>query len=99
MNRKETGFLDKPLAMMTGEDLASLLKYTFPEMLSERRYAHGIRELMQHLGCGLSKAHELSRIGVFEKAVVSSVGKRKVYDVDMALKLASDYQKNNNNKK
>lgn len=96
---KNVDFLSKPVFSMTGEDFSSLLKYTFPELSKNTVIAHGIKELKTHLGCGFSKVNELSRQGVFNDAIVSSIGKKKLYDVEKARELANQYQKEHKNNK
>jgi len=88
--------LDKPIWQMTGEEFFSLLRKTLSETSKAghtRRVAHGLTELGAHLGCGRTQTVKLNRLGVFDKAVISSVGRKKLYDVDTALQSALEYVK------
>lgn len=97
MEKKNVDFLFKPIVMMNGEEFSSLLRYTLQDLSKNKELAHGLKELRKQLGCGASMANNLSRLGVFEEAVVSSIGKRKLYDVEKARELADKYQKEHKN--
>lgn len=56
-----------------------------------RRTATGAAELAPAIGCGQTKIYEMLKAGVLEDAIVSSVGRRRVYDVDLAIEAARKY--------
>ena len=44
---------------------------------------------------GRSKVSDLKRRGVLDGAVISSIGRKTVFDVKTAMRLVSEYQSNN----
>ena len=56
-----------------------------------RRTATGAAELAPAIGCGQTKIYEMLKAGVLEDAIVSSVGRRRVYDIDLAIEAARKY--------
>lgn len=97
--KKSEDFLSKPVFSMTGEEFSLLVKYTLQDFSKKKEIAHGLKELKQQLGCGASMIYNLSSLGVFDEAIVSSIGKRKLYDVEKARELANKYQKEQKNNK
>ncbi len=91
--------LEKPLWQMTGEEFLQLNELTrgslnpTTENNEPKLYAHGVNELATMLGCCQSTVYALKKIGVLDKAIVSQIGKRIIFDVHKARELADEYQK------
>lgn len=93
--------LEKPVWQMTGAEFSCMLRHTFSDRSSgnrgqDRKVAHGLAELKESLGCGRTRLIELQKLGVFDDAIISSVGKKYLYDVDKALEAAMNYIKSLN---
>lgn len=87
---------DKPLLTVTIGEFAALMAAILndgKEHQEARTTARGLEELAGRLGCGRSKVSELKRLGVLDKAVISNVGRKAVFDVETAIKLVSEYRK------
>ena len=96
--------LQKPVCMMTGEELAFLIHnigLLADKKVSEgksptanRRFAYGIKGIADTFGCSIPTANRIKKSGAIDNAI-SQVGRKIVLDVDLALELAAD---NNVNK-
>lgn len=89
---------EKPVWMMTGSEFSEMLRQTISDSLIQhhlghRKVAHGLNELKEYLGCGKTRLVELGKLGILDEAIISSVGKQKLYDVDKALSAVSKYMK------
>ena len=98
------GLLEKPVYMMTGEEYLELTHYALansPNAAGQK--ALGVHALAVELGCSESTIYALMRApreedgsnvggGVLREAIVSRIGRRIVFDVDKARKLADEYQ-------
>ena len=89
------GLLEKPVYMMTGEEYLELTHYALanspnaanrPTQAGQK--ALGVHALAVELGCSESTIYALMR----REAIVSRIGRRIVFDVDKARKLADGYQ-------
>ena len=94
------GLLEKPVYMMTGEEYLELTHYA---LAKAGQKALGVHALAVELGCSESTIYALMRApreedgsnvggGVLREAIVSRIGRRIVFDVDKARKLADGYQ-------
>ena len=100
------GLLEKPVYMMTGEEYLELTHYALansPRPTQAGQKALGVHALAVELGCSESTIYALMRApreedgsnvggGVLREAIVSRIGRRIVFDVDKARKLADEYQ-------
>ena len=98
-NSKNNYLLEKPIWQMTGEEFLQLNELTRSSSNHQQEnnetkvYAHGINELASMLGCCQSTVYSLKKLGILDKAIVSQIGKRIVFDVNKARELADEYQK------
>ena len=83
------GLLEKPVYMMTGEEYLELTHYA----LANSPNAANIYALMR-----APREEDGSNVGggVLRDAIVSRIGRRIVFDVDKARKLADEYQATRN---
>lgn len=95
MDFKNSSLLAKPIWQMTGEEFLQLNELTRTEESSEsaHAYAYGIGELSKMIGCCQSTVYALKKQGVLDDAIVSNIGRRIIFDVETARKLADDYQR------
>ena len=95
------GLLEKPVYMMTGEEYLELTHYALAN--SPNAANRPVHALAVELGCSESTIYALMRApreedgsnvggGVLREAIVSRIGRRIVFDVDKARKLADGYQ-------
>ena len=82
------GLLEKPVYMMTGEEYLELTHYALANSpnAANRPTQAGQKALGVH-----ALAVEVGG-GVLREAIVSRIGRRIVFDVDKARKLADEYQ-------
>jgi len=88
--------LSKSLFQMTGQDVMTLLLYVDSQKHGDTRreneeFAFGITELAQILGCSSTTIHKLMKEANLRQAVTSKLGRKLVFDVKMARKLAREY--------
>lgn len=93
--------LQKPVCMMTGEELAFLInniglltdkKDECPERTASpanRKLAYGIKGIAETFGCSIPTANRIKKSGAIDNAI-SQVGRKIVLDVDLALELAGN---------
>ncbi len=88
--------LEKPVCMMTGQELTILLDRTGkadakvsspPE--PEKHYEYGIEGLAKVFGCSIPTANRIKKSGVID-AAISQIGRKIVVDADLALALAKE---------
>jgi hypothetical protein len=92
MEKKNTIDPSRPLFTVSVGEFLDLVRTAVGE--EDRTIARGLTELAGRLGCGRSKVSELRRLGVLDGAVISEVGRQKVFDVRKAVELAGEYTKN-----
>lgn len=87
--------LQKPVAMMTGEELLFLFskgiesKNTkMSQSVSKGNY-YGIEGIARVFGCSVPTANRIKRSGVIDKAI-TQIGRKIVIDADLALALAKE---------
>ena len=85
----------KPVAMMTGEELSFLIDSrmatwaTEIASLSQRRIYYGIEGIAQIFGCSVQTANRIKKSGKIN-AAITQVGRKIIVDADHALQLAQD---------
>ncbi len=94
--------LGKPLWQMSGEEYMQLTEYVLskkkpatppvPKEELKPEYIHGIQALAEYLGCSESTVYLMKKDGIFDKAIVSTVGKKIIFDGRLALKLANKHR-------
>ena len=85
--------LGKLLMQMTGKDLLLLmgeLRESQTQPSQPVRFAYGIQELASELGCCSTTVYYLMKKGTIKQAVISHVGKKYVFDVEMARRLIAE---------
>ena len=85
--------LQKPVAMMTGEELRYLLESSrgtetsdSTQMVQPKRMFFGIEGIAQIFGCSVPTANRIKKSGVINDAI-TQVGRKIIIDGDMALAL------------
>ena len=88
-----TQLLQKPIAMMTGEELCFLItrsvestEGTTPQVASKGNY-YGIEGIARVFGCSVPTANRIKKSGIIDKAI-TLFGCLFVVDADLALSLA-----------
>ena len=85
--------LQKPIAMMTGEELAYLINSSMEAKANEatpivqKRTYYGIEGIAQVFGCSVPTANRIKRSGIIDDAI-TQIGRKIIVDADMALALA-----------
>lgn len=87
--------LQKPIAMMTGEELCFLItksventEVTTPQVASKGNY-YGIEGIARVFGCSVPTANRIKKSGIIDKAI-TQIGRKIVVDADLALSLAKE---------
>ena len=90
-----TQLLQKPIAMMTGEELCFLItksvetgEKSSPQTLSKGNY-YGIEGIARVFGCSVPTANRIKKSGIIDKAI-TQIGRKIVVDADLALSLAKE---------
>lgn len=84
--------LQKPIAMMTGEELTFLIKNyassnnPSPTILQQKNY-YGIEGIAQVFGCSVPTANRIKKSGVIDDAI-TQIGRKIIIDAEKALALA-----------
>lgn len=85
---------------MTGEEFLQLNELTRNSSADSAEngntscmLVYGVSDLAKVIGCSQSTVYALKKLGVFDKAIVSHIGKKIVFDAEKARKLADEYQK------
>ena len=87
--------LQKPVAMMTGEELFFLLskgiesKNTNMSQSVPKENYYGIEGIARIFGCSVPTANRIKKSGVIDKAI-TQIGRKIVIDADLALSLAKE---------
>lgn len=88
--------LQKPIAMMTGEELCFLITKSVentetvtPQVASKGNY-YGIEGIARVFGCSVPTANRIKKSGIIDKAI-TQIGRKIVVDADLALSLAKEY--------
>ena len=95
--------LQKPIAMMTGEELTFLLNSSMEAKTNEqtpvvqKRTFYGIEGIAQVFGCSVPTANRIKRSGIID-AAITQVGRKIIVDADMALALAKEAEANKEKK-
>ena len=89
MEKKNAMDHSRPLFTLTVGEFFDLVRAAVGE--GDRSTDRGLTELAGRLRCGRSKVSELRRLGVLDGAVISEVGRQKVFDVRKAVELAGEY--------
>ena len=95
--------LQKPIAMMTGEELTFLLNSSMEAKVNEqtpvvqKRTYYGIEGIAQVFGCSVPTANRIKRSGIID-AAITQVGRKIIVDADMALALAKEAEANKEKK-
>lgn len=97
MDKDINSLLAKPLWQLTGSDYVALHAYacsvyTAGPEASQVIRVKGVHDLAQYLCCSESQVYKLLRAGVLESAILFKVGKSIVFNGEVALKCAADYQ-------
>ena len=87
--------LQKPIAMMTGEELCFLItksvitaESSSPNTTSKGNY-YGIEGIARVFGCSVPTANRIKKSGIIDKAI-TQIGRKIVVDADLALSLAKE---------
>ena len=95
--------LQKPIAMMTGEELTFLLNSSMEAKANEqtpvvqKRTYYGIECIAQVFGCSVPTANRIKRSGIID-AAITQIGRKIIVDADMALALAKEAEANKEKK-
>mgnify|MGYP002526335699 FL=1 len=95
--------LQKPIAMMTGEELTFLLNSSMEAKANEqtpvvqKRTFYGIEGIAQVFGCSVPTANRIKRSGIID-AAITQIGRKIIVDADMALALAKEAAANKEKK-
>lgn len=87
--------LQKPVAMMTGEELFFLLskglesKNTNMAQSAPKGNYYGIVGIARIFGCSVPTANRIKKSGIIDKAI-TQIGRKIVVDADLALTLAKE---------
>ena len=82
---------------MSGEEFCQLTMYANSSCQAggnsaSKEYAYGIHELGTIIGCCDSTIYSLKKQGVLNDAIVSQIGKKIIFDVEKARRLAGEFQ-------
>ena len=96
--------MKKPLWQMTGEEYVALHTYACTLYNGEGvrkavTCCKGVHAVADFCSCSDSQIHKLLREGVLDSAIVSRIGKRIVFDGEMARELAEAYMKSHRKSK
>ena len=87
--------LQKPIAMMTGEELCFLIGKSVESIEKPTSQAtskgnyYGIEGIARVFGCSVPTANRIKKSGVIDKAI-TQIGRKIVVDADLALSLAKE---------
>lgn len=86
---------------MSGDEFCFLMANTsdFQKQTPKKEIVRGNQSLSEALGCGMTKIYQLRHLGILDGAVLSSVGRMTVYDVEKARELAEAYMQSINSTK
>ena len=94
--------LSTPLWQMTGSDFCKLQSYAnaldkSKTPLAGRTLCASVHALAVYLNCCDATIYALRKEGVLDSAIVSQIGRRIVFDGEIARELASAYQTDRRN--
>ena len=99
MENQAIDLMKKPVCMMSGEELVMLTKFAnsmqtpnSPPDSFKRVQVIGIKDLATYLGCCESTIYAIKKAGALDRAIISKIGHRIVFDAEKARELANDYQ-------
>ena len=87
--------LQKPIAMMTGEELRFLIGKRVEttesptSQTTSRGNYYGIEGIARVFGCSVPTANRIKKSGIIDKAI-TQIGRKIVVDADLALSLAKE---------
>ena len=87
--------LQKPIAMMTGEELCFLITKSVESteaatpQVAAKGYYYGIEGISRVFGCSVPTANRIKKSGIIDKAI-TQIGRKIVVDADLALSLAKE---------
>jgi hypothetical protein len=88
--------LQKPVAMMTGEELVFMLKHSLPSSETKsspadsgEHFVYGINGIAKLFGCSVPTANRIKKSGVINDAI-TQVGRKIVVEAQLALKLVKE---------
>lgn len=87
--------LQKPIAMMTGEELCYLITKSVETgeksstQPSTKGNYYGIEGIARVFGCSVPTANRIKKSGIIDKAI-TQIGRKIVVDADLALALAKE---------
>ena len=90
-----TQLLQKPIAMMTGEELCFLITKSVENteaatpQVASKGYYYGIEGIARVFGCSVPTANRIKKSGIIDKAI-TQIGRKIVVDADLALSLAKE---------
>ena len=100
--------LNTPVWQMTGEQQYRLIQYalgnggpnsesnpamvTVTPIASRRTRIAGVHALAQYMECCDSLVYKLRREGVLDEAIISRIGKKIVFDGEIARRCANEFQ-------
>ena len=95
-----TSLMQKPVCMMSGEELCLLTQYvhqstTSSEMTSSAQGTAnviGVKALAVYLGCSESTIYTIKKQGILDKAIVAQIGRKIIFNAPLARELANAYQ-------
>ncbi|MEE0908617.1 MAG: DUF3853 family protein [Muribaculaceae bacterium] len=97
----------KPVAMMTGEELATLVAdavaptdgdaTTVTQLVASLpKYVYGIKGIAELFGCSVPTANRIKRSGIINDAI-TQIGRKIIVDAEKALILAAGSKCNDSN--
>lgn len=93
------GLLGRPLWQLSCQEFLTLMRHLLaefgsasPESVSQRQ-AIGMTALAKALGCSTSLLYGIRHNTNFDEAVISRIGRKEVYDIETARKIANEYMK------
>ena len=91
--------LGRPLWQLSCQEYLALMRYllskfgSFSSDSTHPRQAIGMTALAKALGCSTSLLYGIRHNVDFGDAVISRIGRKEVYDIETARKIANDYMK------
>lgn len=93
-----TTLLEKPVWQMTGREFCALTQFANETQKQScttvRKLCVGTKSLADYLSCSEAKVYLLKKEGILKEAIVSKIGKKTVFDGEMARSLANAKSKN-----
>lgn len=93
-----TNILNKPLVSLTAEEFLRVVRQygksaSSDASKSNKNVAYGVSDLAAEIGCCPATLYNLKRLGVLDSAILSHIGKKIIFDVDVAREAANNYKK------